>query len=708
MKKFLTTVVLTAMLMTMCIPTVFAEESVPPMEESIPFEEEIPVLTSISSDVFGGVTVEWEPVEGAEEYALYRKEADAEKWTRWGFTKETSYTNKDLEIGQLYIYTVRAYKNNREIYSKRNLEGLQITPQSKVLSLTSVQNIGMEAIGLTWEKQPGSAKYFIDRKEAGGKWETVKTLSNAGAWTDTAVTNGTKYTYRIRAERTVSGEKYSTAQDNTGKTVTCSCKKAVVEVKSVKNTGLEAVTVKWGKLTGADSYRVYRRTTGGEYKLLKSGVAGTSYTDKTAKNGETYIYSVRASRKRNGKAYYSGWDNDGLKIKSAPAEKVQLRNITAGFNAAKITWKAVDGADSYHVLRKTGSGKWERIASYVCGTSYTDRTQKAKTTYSYSVRAVKKIADGSRILTGYDKTGLSAKAAAPKTVEMKSAKKVRFRTAEITWKSVLGADGYGVYRRTARGEWKWLANVTETKYTDRTPDMDVKYYYSVRAYRTYDGKKSWSGRDNTGITLTLKSDIDPKKPMVALTYDDGPGKHTGKILDVLEKYDAHATFFVVGRNAANNPSVLKRAYDLGCEIGNHSYTHPSLTSISNSKIDSEISRTDEAIKKAIGVTPDLLRPPYGADNERVRSRVDKPFIEWSVDTRDWEHRSASKNLASVKKNAKDGSIILMHDIHKCTADSAESIVSYLKKKGYQLVTVSELAYYKGYSMKDGNIYRSFY
>ncbi|MBR1970283.1 MAG: polysaccharide deacetylase family protein [Clostridia bacterium] len=198
--------------------------------------------------------------------------------------------------------------------------------------------------------------------------------------------------------------------------------------------------------------------------------------------------------------------------------------------------------------------------------------------------------------------------------------------------------------------------------------------------------------------------VDPSRPMVAITFDDGPGKYTDKILSCLEKYDARATFFVQGKNVAGYKAVLQRADALGCEIGNHTWNHVNLSSCGSSTIASQISNTNNAVFNAIGKYPALCRPPYGAYNSTVKNSVSMPIIMWSVDTLDWKTRNAQKTLASVKKSTTDGAIILMHDIHSPTADAAEMVIPYLLKQGYQLVTVSELINARhGYAV-NGKVY----
>lgn len=200
--------------------------------------------------------------------------------------------------------------------------------------------------------------------------------------------------------------------------------------------------------------------------------------------------------------------------------------------------------------------------------------------------------------------------------------------------------------------------------------------------------------------------LDKTRPMVAITFDDGPGKYTDRVLSILEKYDARATFFVQGKNVAGYKNVLKRADSLGCEIGNHTWNHVNLSLSSTSTIASQISKTNNAVYNAIGKYPALCRPPYGAYNNIVKNSVAMPIIMWSVDTLDWKTRSAQKTIDCVRSKATDGAIILMHDIHSPTADAVEGVVTRLLKQGYQLVTVSELINARqGYAV-NGKVYNS--
>lgn len=201
-------------------------------------------------------------------------------------------------------------------------------------------------------------------------------------------------------------------------------------------------------------------------------------------------------------------------------------------------------------------------------------------------------------------------------------------------------------------------------------------------------------------------DIPKNTKAVALTYDDGPSKYTNQILDCLSAYGAKATFFVVGTNVNRYPEIVARADSLGMEIGNHTMTHPKLTSISQSAVASELNSNANAVEAAIGKRPTIIRPPYGSYNQSVLITANQPFILWSIDTLDWKTRNAQKTINAVLSEVSDGDIILMHDLYSATAEATEVIVPALIEMGFDLVTVSELAQRKGTGMTVKS-YRSF-
>ena len=209
-----------------------------------------------------------------------------------------------------------------------------------------------------------------------------------------------------------------------------------------------------------------------------------------------------------------------------------------------------------------------------------------------------------------------------------------------------------------------------------------------------------------GATLDL-SHIDPEKPMIALTFDDGPkAEVTNRILDCLQQYGGHATFFMQGsRVVGDNNECVKRMVELGCELGNHTYTHDYLDSIPVEDIRSVIRKCDYMVEETVKVAPTVFRPPGGNRSGEIASAVGNlglPMIIWSIDPLDYSTKDADNTFKVVMEKAQDGDIVLMHDTYSETADAAERLIPALIEKGFQLVTVSEMAQAKKYPMIPGN------
>ena len=184
-------------------------------------------------------------------------------------------------------------------------------------------------------------------------------------------------------------------------------------------------------------------------------------------------------------------------------------------------------------------------------------------------------------------------------------------------------------------------------------------------------------------------------PYIAMTFDDGPSPETTpRLLDILKQRNIKATFFMIGQNAERNPAIVKRILAEGHEIGNHSWTHPQLSKLSDDRVTEEINKTQNAIKDASGYTPVLMRPPYGAITARQKDWIEKDFglsvIIWSVDPFDWKRPGASVIEQRILAGARPGAIVLSHDIHKQTVDAMPATLDALAAKGFKFVTVSQL------------------
>lgn len=201
--------------------------------------------------------------------------------------------------------------------------------------------------------------------------------------------------------------------------------------------------------------------------------------------------------------------------------------------------------------------------------------------------------------------------------------------------------------------------------------------------------------------------IDPSKPMIALTYDDGPFAPVGnRIMDCMERCNGRATFFVVGNRVGSYQDEMRRMQTSGHEVGNHSYSHKYLQKLGAAEIRKEIEMGNQAIASVTGSAPALVRLPGGGSNATVLANIHQPIILWNVDTRDWATRNADQTVAAVLGKVKDGDIVLMHELYQATADATERLVPALAEQGFQLVTVSELIRFRG-DAAPGTLYYKF-
>lgn len=245
-------------------------------------------------------------------------------------------------------------------------------------------------------------------------------------------------------------------------------------------------------------------------------------------------------------------------------------------------------------------------------------------------------------------------------------------------------------------EWTdWVENGEEAGLTGVGQRIDG---IRMSLVRKTSGKESYAGG------------IDPSKPMVALTYDDGPSPvNTPRILDALAEHGARATFFMVGKQAAKSPDVVSRIAAQGCEVANHTYDHTFMSKVDANELTRQLMLTNQTVSDASGISPVLMRPCGGIRNEAgigAVGAISMPVVMWSIDTLDWKTRDVQNTVSVVLNQVKDGDIILMHDLYDTTAAASEALIPELINRGYQLVTVSELASYRG-GMLPGRNYSKF-
>jgi peptidoglycan/xylan/chitin deacetylase (PgdA/CDA1 family) len=217
-----------------------------------------------------------------------------------------------------------------------------------------------------------------------------------------------------------------------------------------------------------------------------------------------------------------------------------------------------------------------------------------------------------------------------------------------------------------------------------------------------------SGTEAEQQTTSSGRSIDPSKPMVALTFDDGPQTSVGnQIMDCLAQYGGKATFFMVGERVAAHATEVQRMVAEGHEVANHTMNHKYLQSLGAAEIQSQVNACNDAIQSVCGVRPTLLRLPGGNHNATVLANTGMPMIQWDIDTLDWKTRNTASTVSAVLDHVKDGDIVLMHELYTATGNAAVQIIPELVNRGYQLVTVSEMAAAKGYTLEAGKLYSSF-
>ena len=227
---------------------------------------------------------------------------------------------------------------------------------------------------------------------------------------------------------------------------------------------------------------------------------------------------------------------------------------------------------------------------------------------------------------------------------------------------------------------------------------------------TEESSEAPSSEDSTDTTVRIDYELDPSKPTIALTFDDGPNTTTtAEILDLLEKYQVRASFFLIGSNLNDETAkVVKRAYDLGCDIENHSMTHSYMDKMTSEEIADEINTLNDKIKDITGEAPKFFRPPYIAVNNVMYDTIDMTFIS-GLGCNDWDEKvTTDRRVLVLQRRAKDGLIFLLHDAegNSQTVEALDEAIPYLLEQGFQFATISELFELKGVEVSgdDTNIY----
>lgn len=636
-----------------------------------------------ASNISNGIQLKWDAVENASYYVIYRRETTEKKKTCIAKIEETQFVDENTVAGKRYGYRVvpvlsnsKTGTNSNDLYINR-LGTPRITKTSNTLT----------GIRVKWTASAGADGYRLYRKAVGEKsWRCVaKTNAKTLIYNDKNVNATASYSYAVRGYRSTDlshPSNYARAHFTPAPKIT----------KAIPNK--TNVAIYWEKSEKAVSYQLYRKaSTEKSYSLIQTlDATQLKYYDTDVKAGTLYSYLLRVVNSDKQVSAVANTPTKCLFMKMPTLTKAQNAS-----NGVKLTWSKSDNAQGYYIYRRESSATaWKRVLNIknVGTLSTTDKTAKNGKEYVYVIRAV-----WNGYQSAYDAEGITIRFLTPPQNLKVQAKGSSGNY--LTWTANKSAAKYQVLRKTDKTAWTSLGFTTKTVGLDKTGKEGTVYTYAVRAYY---------GNFCSAVSNTASSSkINPKGKMVALTYDDGPSNSvTNDILDILEKYDSKATFFVIGSRINSSYQPMQRAVKMGCEIGNHTYSHINLPSYYYDDIRYEIDTTNSLVKKYTGVTPKIVRAPGGSTDSYSRQAVNMPFIYWSIDTRDWESRSASSVISIVKSNVEDGDIILMHDIYDSTAVASETIIPWLINQGYQLVTVSELMQYKGIKMQNAVSYSSAY
>ena len=639
------------------------------------------------------IRVTWGSVEGATHYDLFRMDTSAQTLIKVARISSTVYTDAQLTTGRSYTYHVvsAATEKEAELLSLPSLESNTVALALQQPQNVTVSNVDVTKLRIAWDPVVNATQYTLYRSTAqNGTYKKVTTLTDT-KYTNTGLAKGTIYYYKVQALGI--DAVYHSPFSAIGAKVTRL--PAVTGLTAKKTTGTE-ITVTWKNGVAVKGYRVFRATSlNGTYTQIAT-TTKKSYVDKNLARGKTYYYKVRAFHAEAKLNSVLAGPTEPIRILMGTPQGLKVSNVSP--RELRLDWKAVKGAEGYRIYRSSGEGAAYEQVGTTTALTYRNKNLTPGTTYSYRIRAYK-----TKTSTTYDSTLSSAVSLKATFVAPALQTKWNKTYVQLSWKAVPLAEEYVIYRKLVSAkDFVELARTTKLAFNDKTGVEGKQYTYKVRAVATLDG--ILIQRDSKAVNRWY-SRIDPSKPMIALTFDDGPSAYTRTIVDTLNAHDARATFFVMGGNMAARGGDTKYALKSGHEIGNHTQYHARLTTYTNAEIKYEMKWAGDSIEKAIGLRPTIMRPPGGFTDARVAANVGMPVIMWSVDTNDWRTQSAVATSNSVL-GARDGDIVIMHDTHYSTMIAMQSTIAELKRRGVQMVTISELAKYRGYTLKSGGTYYS--
>lgn len=396
-------------------------------------------------------------------------------------------------------------------------------------------------------------------------------------------------------------------------------------------------------------------------------------------------------------ACYVAFDNINIK----PVENLALASSTT--NSQTITWAPHQRADYYEIYFSEGASEQFKKLDTIEHTNnpqYTTDNLKSASVYGYQIIAVNEFA---KKRYSSAPVSITAYTSPDKVTDLTAATESK-KSLTARWNDNQNVDGYVLsYSQNKDFSDAKEIDIASSSIDKKAPLNHIipdlaegkTFYLKMRCYLAKNSVKSYSDWcDVATATVTRAIDmtgVDVNKPMVALTFDDGPdyGDVTQRILNTLKQYNSKATFFQLGQRVEELPDVSKRIVEYGNEIACHTYDHSHYGEDTTSN---DIVKGNDAIERITGHRPMSFRSTGGMTTDGIRSTClgqGQSLYYWSIDTLDWQSRDCDSIVSKVQ-NVTDGDIILMHNIYSSTADAVDQIVPYLVSEGYQLVTVSQL------------------
>ena len=449
----------------------------------------------------GKIHLTWTEAESAVEYQIYRRMLGADEYLLLAVTANTVYTDNSAVEGETYTYHIIPVTSEGQVLEESAGYAEAICKLARpVIAVSNKATTGK--IMLNWKDIEGAIEYEVYRcAEEDGIYEWLGNTTES-SYVDIEAQAEERYYYKVMA---LAEDSRADSVMSEAAEAICVLARPTITLSNTANTGKIKIT--WGKVAGAQKYKLYAATSkNGSYSLLKT-VTGTSHTHNNGVAGKTYYYKVMAIAS-DGEAN-SAFST--VKSRMCDCAKPEIKVSGSSATMVKVSWNKVKNAQSYIVYRATSkNGEYKKVAT-VTAPSYTDKKVTAQKTYYYKIVAKASNSNANSVASNIVKAK-----AVPAAPVMKVTANATKTSIKISWNKVNNADGYYVYRKTSQdGSWKKIATITSVNtlnYTDK--DASGNYYYSVASFEKVNGTRYRGDRSEAIRVCTLG------KPTIGVTSGD--------------------------------------------------------------------------------------------------------------------------------------------------------------------------------------------